>query len=224
MKKVLIALVIILILAGLGFAGWYFLIRKSTGGGTCTSDQKCVSGLKCVSKICSSGKAGSVCSAKADCTTNFCVNSKCTEGKVNDACKTYQDCQTGFRCLKSVCSNPPSYTKYLDKIQISKINPGSGPGPNNPETVTTEFKNTDAIEVDLIGVKSTTIGDFYYNFVDPTTGEIIRTSKNEIGIQQLEGQDRGTGTALSNLIPGKYEFDIYFNNELIYSTEITVTT
>ena len=79
-----------------------------------------------------------------------------------------------------------------------------GPGPSNPETVTNTFTTADAIEMDFYGVKSTTVGDFYYEIVNSTTGEVIRSSKNE---QQftLDGEDRGTGTALDNVPPGQYD-------------------
>lgn len=223
MKNALLIIILIIVIAALGFGGWYYFIRKSAEGGSCTNDSRCEQGLKCLNKTCSSGKKGSSCSQKSDCTTGYCVNNLCTEGKKDDACKTHNDCQKGLLCQKSICATPPDYSKYFDKIIISKMKPGMGPGPNNPTTVTDTFKTTDAIEIDFGGVKPTTIGEVYYEMVDPITGEVVRTSKNEIGMQKLEGQDRGTGTSLSNLSPGEYDLNIYFNNELVYSTPIKIT-
>lgn len=188
--------VLVLVLIVLGFGGWYVFIRKVVDSGSC-SISRCETNLKCINKVCSSGKAGS-------------------------NCKISADCNTGLQCIKATCTNPPDYSKYFSKVVISKIKPGTGPGPNNPETITNIFTAADAIEIDFVGVKATTVGEFYYDIVDPTTGEVIRSSKNEIGIQQLEGQDRGTGTALDNLKAGGYELDVYFNNELVYSTNFTV--
>jgi len=197
MKNFLIGLIIVVILAALGFGGWYYFIKKSPEGGKCTADARCDQNLKCVSGKCSSGKVGS-------------------------ACKTHGDCQNGLLCLKNVCSEKPDYSKYFDKITISKIKPGIGPGPNNPETITTEFNAaTDAIEVDIVGVKPTTIGPFYFELVNSTTGETALSSKSRMETS-FDGQDRGAGTDLSGTTPGTYDFNFYFNNELLYTTPITI--
>jgi hypothetical protein len=220
-SKALLIILIIIVLAAIAGGGWYFFFKKSAEGGACTSNTKCETGLTCANKTCSSGKAGSSCSAKADCKTNYCVNTKCTEGKVSDACVTYKDCDTGFYCKTGACATPPDYTKYFSSVVISKIKPGSGPGPNNPETVTTIFKTTDAIEMDFAGVKTTTVGVYYYEIVNSTTGEVSRSSKNE---QELKfaGRDIGTGTSLDNVAPGTYDLNIYFKDELVYTTQITI--
>jgi hypothetical protein len=97
-----------------------------------------------------------------------------------------------------------------------------GPGPNNPETITTTFTTADAIEMDFAGVKSTTVGSFYYEIVNSNTGQVVRSSKNEQDLA-FDGIDRGTGTALDNVVPGEYDLDIYFKDTLIYSTPFTVT-
>lgn len=196
MKGFIWGLIIVVALAFVGFGGWYFFIKKSSEGGVCLNSARCEQGLKCVNKTCSSGKVGSV-------------------------CVTYKDCESGLLCTKSVCTAKPDYSKYFSNVIISKIKPGSGPGPDNPETITATFTQADAIEMDFVGVKSTTVGAFYYEIVNSTSGEISRSSQGE---QQLSfaGQDRGTGTSLDNVVPGDYDLNIYFNNELVYSTQITV--
>jgi len=198
MKNFLIGLIIVIILAALGYGGWYYFIKKSPEGGKCANTARCESGLNCVSGECSSGKIGSM-------------------------CKTHDNCQSGLLCLKNACSQKPDYSKYFDKIVISKIKPMLAPGPNNPEIVTTEFNAaTDAIEVDVFGVKPTTTGTFYFDLVNSTTGEVAFSSKDRQGPSPINGQDAGTGTSLSGTTPGTYDFNFYFNNELLYTTPITV--
>lgn len=201
MKKIIIAIFVIIILIVLGFGGWYFFLRKLPEGAVCKSIESCETGLKCVNQICSSGKSGSACVnktdcltpfcvegkcaegkrndpciTKSDCLTDYCINGKCTEGKKDDACSTYKDCEKGLFCKKGVCSEPPSYSQYFNKIVISKMKLGIPPGPNNIPVTTTEFKTTDAIEIDFGGVKSTTKGEAYYEVINPITGEVAFTS------------------------------------------------
>lgn len=195
--KALITIIIIILLAAAGFGGWYYFLKKSPEGGKCRNESLCIEGLKCVNQICSSGKVGS-------------------------GCVTYKDCESGLLCTKSICTKKPDYSKYFEKVVISKIKPGSGPGPGNPPTITTTFTMADAIEMDFVGVKATTVGAFYYEIVDATSGEVSRSSQNEQTLQ-LNGQDRGTGTSLDNVQPGQYDLNIYFKDELVYSTTITVT-
>ena len=224
MKNVLITILVIVILTAAGFAGWYFLFKKFPEGASCASDQKCEAGLKCINKICSSGQAGSNCETKSDCQTSFCVNDKCTQGKKDDTCVTYKDCATGLLCQKSTCSTPPDYSKYFSNVVISKIKPGQAPGPNNVPVETTEFKTTDGIEIDFAGVKPTTIGQFYYEFVNPTTGQTVMSSKDrDPEDQKLNGKDRGTGTDLSLTSPGTYDLNIYFKDELVYTMQIKIS-
>lgn len=221
MKKIFIVPIAILVILVLGFLGWQSLSKKSVEGGSCKSEKNCQAGLKCINNICSSGKAGSVCLSKADCLTPFCVNGKCTEGKKDDACLTYKDCEKGLFCKKEVCSEPPSYSQYFDRIVISKMKM-EPPGPNNIPVPTTEFKTTDAIEIDLAGVKSTTIGELYYEALDPVTGEILFTTSGRK--QKVEGRDIGTGSDLPRVVgKGEFELNIYYNNELVYTTAIKVS-
>lgn len=247
MKKSFIIIIVIIVILALGFFGWQFLTKKSVEGGTCKSENNCQTGLKCITSICSSGNVGSVCAsktdcitpfcvagkctegkkndpciAKTDCSTNYCVNGKCTEGKKDDACTTYKDCEKGLFCKKGVCSEPPSYSQYFNRIVISKMKLGMPPGPNNIPVPTTEFKTTDAIEIDLVGVKPTTIGEFYYEAVDSVTGEVVFTTSGYK--QEVSERDIGTGSDLPNKVGiGEFELNIYFNNELVYTTAITVT-
>jgi hypothetical protein len=247
MKKSFIIPIIILVILALGFLGWQSLAKKSAEGGSCKSDNNCQTGLRCINNICSSGKAGSVCVnktdcltpfcvegkcaegkrgdsciTKVDCLTNYCVNGKCTEGKKDDTCSTYKDCEKGLFCKKEVCSEPPSYSQYFNKIVVSKMKVGMPPGPNNIPVPTTEFKTTDAIEIDLVGVKQTTIGEFYYEAVDQVTGEVVFTTSGYK--QKLEGRDTGTGSDLPRIL-GKGEFDlnIYYNDEMVYTTTIKIS-
>lgn len=247
MKKSFIIPIIILVILALGFLGWQFLSKKSAEGGSCKSEKNCQIGLKCINNICSSGKAGSACVnktdcltpfcvegkcaegergepciTKVDCLTNYCVSGKCTEGKKDDACSTYKDCEKGLFCKKEVCSEPPSYSQYFNKIVISKMKLGMPPGPNNIPVTTTEFKTTDAIEIDFGGVKSTTKGEAYYEVINPITGEVVFTSS---GYKiKLEGRDIGTGSDLPRIVgAGEFDLNIYYNDEMVYTTAIKVT-
>jgi len=195
MNKTLMATIIIILIAGLGFAGWYFFIRKAPEGGRCQITTNCQTGLKCANKTCSSGKA-------------------------NSSCATYKDCNEGLYCKTNVCIEKPLYTQYFDKLIISKMKPGLPPGPNNPTTVTSEFKSTDGIEMDFVGVKSSTTGEFYYEFADSNTGKTIRSGIDQK--QQFDGRDRGTGTDLASM-NGKIDLNIYYNDALIYTVPITIS-
>jgi hypothetical protein len=222
MKKIAIIIIIIIILVALGLGGWYFFLKKLPEGAVCKSVENCETGLKCANKICSSGKAGSSCGIKTDCLTDYCVTGKCTEGKKNDACSTYKDCEKGLFCQKGVCSEPPSYSQYFSKIIISKMKLGTPPGPNNMPVVTAEFKTTDAIEIDFVGVKSTTKGEIYYEAINQTSGEVAFTSSGYK--QKLEGRDTGTGSDLPRIVgEGEFDLNIYYNNEMVYTTTIKVT-
>jgi len=243
-KAVIAALVVLVVIIAVGVGGWYFFLKKSAEGGSCRSDTKCETGLKCISNVCSSGNKGSKCAgksdcktefcvegictegklgdkciAKSDCRTGFCVNERCTEGKVGQACGTYKDCQSGLLCKSKLCTEKPSYTKYFDRIDISKMKPGLPPGPDNIPVATTEFKKTDAIEIDITNSKKTN-GEFYIEVIDPISGEKVFTTDK----QQISGS-RGTGFGLPmNTAAGEYELDVYFNNELIYSVPIKISS
>jgi len=247
MKKSFVVLVIILVILVLGFLGWQFLSKKSIEGESCKSEKDCQEGLECVINICSSGKVSSVCLDKADCltpfcvggkctegkrgdscvsktdcSTDYCVSGKCTEGKDGDICLTYHDCQKGLFCKERVCSEPPSYSQYFDEIVISKMKIGMPPGPDNIPVPTTEFETTDAIEIDFVGVKPTTVGEFYYEVIDSVTGEVVFTTLNQK--QKLEGESTGTGSDLPRVIgEGEFEFNIYYNDGLVYTAIIKVT-
>jgi hypothetical protein len=160
------------------------------------------------------------CVTKSDCTTGFCVSERCTEGKVGQACGTYKDCHTGLLCKSKVCTEKPTYTKYFDRINIGKMKIGSPPGPNNIPVAATEFKiSQDAIEIDITNSKKTS-GEFYVEVIDPITGEKVFTNEK----QQIS-DSRGTGFGLpTNTVAGEYELDVYFNNELIYSVPIKLTS
>lgn len=195
--KALTVIIVIILLAAAGFGGWYYFLKKSPEGGTCRNEARCEQGLKCVNKICSSGKLSS-------------------------GCVTYKDCESGLLCTKSICSVKPDYSKYFTTVTISKMKPGMGPGTNNPQTVTDTFSiATDAIEIDFAGVKSTTVGPFYFEFVNSTTGEVTRSTKGMMETN-FEGRDIGSGTDFSGYTPGQYDVNIYFKEELVYSTTITV--
>lgn len=196
---------------------------KCSGGGAgeaCANGKDCQTGLSCVLKVCSSGAKGSPCGSKGDCATSFCVSGTCSDGKAGEACVNYKDCQEGLLCLKTQCSAPPDYSKYFSKITVSKMKVGMPPGPDNIPVETTEFKTTDAIEIDLTTKSSDVTGTFYYDLVDATTGEIAFGGAGNK--QQISGQGIGTGSDLP--VPaGTYDVNIYFNDELVYTVTITVT-
>lgn len=221
MKWFLWGLLIAIILATLGFGTWYFFIKKSPEGGKCRNTSECEVELKCASQICTSGKVGSVCAQKTDCNSGYCVNSTCTEGKIGNTCATYKDCDSGLLCTNSVCAQKPDYSKYFNSVNISKMKSGMLPGPDNPLTPTTTFSQQDSIEVDFVGVKSTTVGLYYYELINSTTGEMGMTSKSRMETK-FSGRDTGSATDLSGLTAGEYDLNIYYQDELVYSTPITI--
>jgi hypothetical protein len=222
MKKIVIIVFVIVILAALGFLGWYLLLRKFPEGAVCKNTTNCETGLKCANKICSSGGMGSSCETKGDCKTDFCVANKCTEGKKGDACSTYKDCGTGLLCQKGICSEPPSYSQYFNKIVISKMKIGMPPSQSNIPVPTTQFETTDAIEIDFVGVKSTVKGEVYYEVINQITGEVAFTSSGNKMI--LNGMDIGTGSDLPRVVgAGEFDLNIYYNGEMVYTVPITVT-
>lgn len=241
----MVILIVAIVLSVAASLGWYFLLKKSLEGESCKNNDKCQADLKCINQVCSSGKLNSVCNQKSDCETDFCVNnkctngstgsscgdkldcqtgycvnSKCTEGKKDNACNTYKDCSKELLCQKGVCTTRPDYSKYFDKVIVSKMKPGLPPGPDNPLTVTNRFTQKDAIEVDFKGVKSETVGEYYVEMVDSVTGEIGNSTK--FMKTKFEGHDVGFGTDLQVLEPGTYDLNLYFQEEIIYSTQIII--
>lgn len=245
-KNWLWMVLIILILICLTAGGWYLFFKKSAEGEVCTSSSKCDTGLSCANKVCSSGQTSSSCAAKTDCKTGFCVDNKCTEGKkgdscsaktdcktsycvskkctdgiVGDVCTTYNDCISGLYCKVGACATPPDFSQYFSKVVISKMKPGMPPGPNNPLTATTSFKTTDAIEIDFSGVKPTTVGAYYYEMVNPITGEAENTTKGKMDTS-FNGKDSGSGTDFGGMGAGTYDLNIYYLDKLVYTTQITL--
>ena len=222
MKKTFVIIIIVVIVLVLGFFGWQFLFKKSSENGSCKSANNCEEGLKCVGNICSSGKAGSVCAVSKDCSSSFCVKGKCTEGKKGEVCSTYKDCEKGLFCQKEICSAPPSYSQYFNKIVISKMKVGIPPGPDNMPVITTDFKTTDALEIDFIGVKAAANGEIYYDVVNQITGEVVFSSiENKM---KLTGRDIGTGSDLPRIVGGgNFDLNIYYNKEMVYTTPIKIT-
>jgi len=219
MRNALIVILVIILLGAAGAAGWYFFLKKSPEGGSCQNASRCEDNLKCVNQTCSSGKAGSVCAAKTDCQTEICVSSKCSEGKAGDACQIYKDCQSGLYCKSSICATPPSYTKYFSKIEVSKIKLGMPPGPDNVPVPTTEFKATDAVEIDLYPQAGVN-GEMTYELVNAVTGEAEITNRSNK--MPVKGDQTGVGFGLPN-VTGEFELKVYFNDELVMVTPIKVS-
>jgi hypothetical protein len=221
MKKFFIVIIVVLAVLVLGSMGYKILLQKSGENGSCKNNERCQEGLKCINSICSSGKANSYCVQKEDCSTNFCVKNKCTEGKKDDACSTYKDCEKGLFCKKEICSEPPSYSQYFNKIVISKMKVGLPPGPDNIPVPTTEFKTDEAIEIDFVGVKPTVKGEGYYEAIDSITGEVMFSSSGYK--MKFEGRDIGTGSDLPRVVgAGEFELNFYYNDEIVYTTAIQV--
>jgi hypothetical protein len=169
----------------------------------------------------SPGKEGQACSATLSCETGLnCAKDVCTSGKVGSVCATYKDCVSGLFCVKSTCSNPPSYTKYFSKIAISKMKQGMPPGPNNMPVPATEFKTTDAVEIDLM-TKAGISGAVYYDLVNSTTGLIEMSSAGDK--QQIKPGNWGTGFGIPSNLVGDFDLNVYYNDELVYSTPITIS-
>ena len=188
-------------------------------GSACLNKSDCAVNY-CVNGICSDGKKGSMCLSKDDCFTKYCVENKCADGKNGDACATYKDCDSGLLCQTGLCATLPDYSKYFSKVVVSKMKAGLPPGPDNIPVPTTEFKNTDGIEIDFVGVKPTLKAEFYYEFVNAITGEVAMST---VGFkQQFSGSDRGTGTDLRMLTVGAYDLNIYVGGEMAYTTQIKI--
>ena len=165
-------------------------------------------------------KDGQSCSATQTCETGLkCINSVCSSGKVGSACSTYKDCSTGLFCIKSICSNPPSYTKYFSKITISKMKQGTPPGPDNIPVPATSFKTTDAVEIDL-AVKPGVTGTMYYELIDSTTGLTAFSSADNR--QPVRAGNWGTGFGIPYGLTGEFDLNVYYNDELVYTTSITI--
>lgn len=168
------------------------------------------------------GIEGEACNAKKVCAEGLkCAGSLCSSGKMGSSCANYKDCQSGLYCLKSVCSNPPSYKKYFSKITVSKMKQGIPPGPNNMPVQTSEFKTTDAIEIDVVATKEAVDGTFYYELVNSTTGE-TEMSSAEYKQKVIQG-NWGTGFGIPGGLAGDYDLNVYFNDELIFTTPITIS-
>jgi len=221
MSKAIWIIIVVLIVAIGGASYWYFFVKKIPEGGVCQNSSRCDAGLTCISKTCSSGKVGSVCQQKSDCKSQFCVKGVCTEGKLGNSCQNYKDCQTGLLCIKNSCGSLPDYSKYFSGVTVSKMKPGMPPSANNPTIATDTFTSSDAIEIDFTGVKKTTVGPYYVEFINSTTGEVARST---IGMMDtnFQGEDTGMGTDFSGMKKGQYDLNVYFESALIYSTVITL--
>ncbi|MFA7243936.1 MAG: hypothetical protein WC080_01450 [Patescibacteria group bacterium] len=206
----------VIILAGAGFAGWYYFIKKVPEGQACKANNRCTEGTSCISGVCSSGKLGSTCSVKEDCKTDFCSSGRCTNGEVGSSCATYKDCKDGLLCKSKICAVKPSYTKYFDKIEIGQMKPGTPPGPDNIPVPTTEFKAGMSIEVDITDTKGTT-GEFWVEVINQETGERAFVTEK----QTISNPGKGTGFQFNEV--GQFDLNVYFNNELIHSIAITST-
>lgn len=168
-------------------------------------------------------QVGEACNAKQICAESLkCINNLCSSGKVSEACVNYKDCQSGLYCIKAACSNPPSYKKYFSKITIAKMKQGTPPGPNNMPVPSTEFKTSDAIEIDVtMATKEAAGGTFYYELINSTTGE-TEMSTAEYKQKIIQG-NWGTGFGIPGNLVGDYDMNIYFNDELIFTTPITIS-
>lgn len=166
-------------------------------------------------------KEGEPCSSIKICDEGLkCINSICSSGKLDSACANYKDCQSGLYCLKSICSNPPSYTQYFSKITISKMKQGIPPGPNNMPIPTTEFKTTDAIEID-ISAKPGISGTLYYELINSTTGLTEFSSAGNK--QKVMPGNWGTGFGIPYNITGNFDLNIYYNDVLVYTVPVTIS-
>lgn len=199
MKKAIIwIIVVIIVLAIIGVAIWFFFFKKSDEGGKCRNTNQCITEMNCVSHKCSSGKIGSV-------------------------CDTRKSCQKDLLCQKNACIAKLDFSKYYSSVEISKIKPGSPPGPDNPLVATTTFTAADGIEIDFKGVKPSTTGEYYINIVNLDTGEVTNSTQGKMDTK-FEGRDVGMGTDLQSMPAGEYDVEVYFQNQLIYSTPITISS
>lgn len=142
------------------------------------------------------------------------------KGTLGSSCATYKDCDKGLYCVKSVCSNPPSYTKYFDKITVAKMKP-EPPGPNNIPVPAAEFKaGAEALEID-VSPKTGVKGEVYYDLINSVTGEKEMTSENNK--MKVGGQATGTGFMIPGGLSGDFELNIYFNGELIHTVAVKIS-
>lgn len=167
------------------------------------------------------GKEGQTCSATQACETDLrCANNVCSSGKAGSACATYKDCQSGLYCIKAICSNPPSYTKYFNKVTISKMKQGMPPGPNNMPIPATEFKTTDAIEID-VNAKAGISGTLYYELINSTTGATEMSSADYK--QKVRAGGWGTGFGIPYNLTGDFDLNVYYNDELVFTAPIKIS-
>lgn len=97
---------------------------------------------------------------------------------------------------------------------------GMPPGPNNMPIPTTEFKTTDAVEIDL-DVKPGITGTLYYELVNSTTGMTEMSSANYK--QKLRAGGFGTGFGIPYGITGDFDLNVYYNDELVYTVPIKIS-
>jgi hypothetical protein len=138
-------------------------------------------------------------------------------GGIGTSCQTYRGCQSGLLCKDGNCTAPPLYVRNFIKIELQRINVTVG---GNKTYSASTFKTKDGMYVELTP-KPDTVGTAYSDVNNAITGEKIMISPK----RRLESTQSGpVGWGIQNPEKaGKYELNVYFNENLTYTTTFEVT-
>ena len=95
------------------------------------------------------------------------------------------------------------------QIEIQKMKAGMPPGPNNKPVASTTFRVGDGINVNVTP-KPGILGTVYSDVNDAVTGKKMMPSQ-KVKITTAQPGSHGWGFEAPNR-PGKYELNIYFND------------
>lgn len=188
MKKSSLILIVVIIILVLGFAGWWFLFKKSGEGGSCVTTKNCLEGLKCINKICYSGKEG-------------------------DPCNTYEDCQEISLCHNSKClkiSERPdeeTFNEYFTDIGLGILPPGGELPMDLHQNV--EIFTRGGGQLCLYG---TLIKD-----ASPLTVIYDSVKKKSVKTINPKTLSKGgfTSCTPADIVVGKYEYKVYIGDTLV---------
>jgi hypothetical protein len=169
-------------------------------------------------------KASAPTSPRPTVTTSTAPSSSSTTtttlGALGSRCQTYRDCMGGLLCKDGNCSSPPLYAENFIRVELQKINASTIGTGRNMTYAANKFKTTDGLYVELTP-KPEREGMLYSDVNDAVTGEKVMISPK----RRLEATHAGAlGWGLPNPgRAGKYELNVYFRENLTYSTTFEVT-
>jgi hypothetical protein len=154
-------------------------------------------------------------------TTTISTTSTTTtlSGTDGTPCQTYKDCKKDLLCKDSLCTAPPTYTKYFVKIELQKMNATMKIGPTNQPIASSEFKTSDGIYVEFT-LKPGITGAVYSDLNDAVTGEKLSiTAPMTIAPTPTSRLGWAVSTPKKE---GKYELNIYYNDNLTHTIPFNV--